>query len=105
MSVVVDANVIVVLVSGDPRRDAAQVNIRRWIAADQAILAPALLTNEVANGLTRLVAGGPFPANRVDAAWQTVLSLAVTYHPLEVAGNRVIEVALELRRQSAHDAA
>lgn len=105
MSIVLDANVLVVLVSGDPRRRAAEAHIRRWIAAGEAIHAPALLPYEVANGLTRLVAGGLFPSGLVDEAWQTVASLPVSYHPLREAGNRVIEVGLALRRQSAYDAA
>lgn len=105
MSIVVDASVLVVLVSGDPRREIAQTRLREWIAADEDIHAPALLTYEVANGLTRLVAGGVFPSKRTSQAWQTLLSLPITYHPLVVGGDRVVEVALEMRRQSAYDAA
>ena len=105
MSIVVDANVLVVLVSGDPRRDIAQAQIRRWIVDGDGIHAPALVPYEVANGLTRLVAGGYFPPQRVVEAWQVVSSLPITYHELGDDFERVISVALELRRQSAYDAA
>jgi predicted nucleic acid-binding protein len=105
VSIVLDANVLVVLVSGDPRRDVAQAHIRQWIIAGQDIHAPALLPYEVANSLTRLAAARLFPSDRVGEAWQTVSSLSITYHPLEVSGDRVVETALKLRRQSAYDAA
>ena len=105
MSIVVDASVLVVLVSGDPRREAAQAHLRRWTADDEDIHAPTLVPYEVANGLTRLVAGGLFPSERTSQAWQTLLSLPITYHPLMSGGDRVVEVALEMRRQTAYDAA
>jgi predicted nucleic acid-binding protein len=94
-----------VLVSGDPRRVAAQTRVREWIGAGEDIHAPALLPYEVASGLTCLAAGGLFPHERVSEAWQTVVSLPITQHPLETAGDRVVEVALELRRQRTYDAA
>ena len=67
--------------------------------------APALLRYEVANALTRLVAANHFPTERVAAAWEAIMSLPVKYHLLEANGNRVVATALELRRQSAYDAA
>lgn len=105
MSIVVDASVLVVLISGDPRSGAAQTHLRQWIAADEDIHAPALLPYEVANGLTRLVAGGLFPSERTSEAWQTILSLPITHHPLMSGGDRVVEVALDMRRLGAYDAA
>jgi predicted nucleic acid-binding protein len=59
----------------------------------------------VANGLARLVVGGLFPSNLVGEAWQTVSSLPIIYHGLEVSGERVVSMSLELRRQSAYDTA
>lgn len=105
MSIVVDANVLVVLISGDPRREIAQNHLRQWIAANEDMHAPALLPYEVANGLSRLVAGGLFPSERTSQAWQTLVSLPITYHPLAAGGDRVVEISLEMRRQSAYDAA
>lgn len=66
---------------------------------------PAFLPYDVANGLTRLVAGGLFPLERTSQAWQTVLSLPITYRLLRSGGDRGVEVARDMRRQSAYDAA
>lgn len=105
MPVVVDANVLVVLASGDLRKPTAQKLLRGWIEAGEELHAPALLPYEVANGLTRLVAAGAFPAKQVEDAWRAVLAVPITYHPLQVQGPQVITLALRLRRQSAYDAA
>jgi predicted nucleic acid-binding protein len=104
VSVVVDANVLVVLVSGDPRKASAQQRLREWIVAGEEIHAPALLPYEVANALTRLVAAGLFPPDRVADAWATVLSIPITYHPLVMDGSEVVTFALRLLRHSAYDA-
>ena len=58
MAIVLDANLVVVLVSGDPRRPIAERLLRGWIDAGEDLHAPELLPYEVANGLTRLVAAG-----------------------------------------------
>jgi hypothetical protein len=58
--IVVDAGLLIVAASGDPRKAAAQARIRAWIETGQELHGPALLPYEVANGLTRLVAGAPF---------------------------------------------
>ncbi|MBI3978017.1 MAG: type II toxin-antitoxin system VapC family toxin [Chloroflexi bacterium] len=105
MPVVVDANVLVVLASGDPRKPAAQALIRGWIETGQEMHAPTLLLYEVASGLTRLVAAGAFPVERIAEAWQTVVALPITYHPLQADGDQVVTIALRLGRQSAYDAA
>ena len=105
MSIVVDANVLVVLTSGDARKPKAQALVRGWIEAGEALHAPALLPYEVASGLTRLVALGAFPRERLADACQSVLAIPITYHSLEEDGQRVIVQALRLGRQSAYDAA
>jgi predicted nucleic acid-binding protein len=94
-----------VLVSGDPRKAAAQAQLRRWIEAEEDLHAPALLPYEVANGLTRLIAVGAFPADRVEEAVQAVIAVPLTYHPLQLEGSQIIAIALRLRRHSAYDAA
>ena len=105
MAVVLDASVLVVLVSGDPRRPAAHTTLRTWIESDEPLHAPALLPYEVASGLTRLIAAGAFPVERLSGALQTVLEVPITYHPIDRSAERVVAVALKLRRQSAYDAA
>jgi predicted nucleic acid-binding protein len=103
--VVIDAGLLVVLVSGDPRKAAVEARLRAWAASGEALHAPELLPYEVASGLTRLVAAGKFPAEHLTDAWQRVTSVAITYHPLYPYGEAVTRLALRLGRHSAYDAA
>jgi predicted nucleic acid-binding protein len=100
MAIVLDASLLVAIVSGDPRADAVSARL----ASGEGLRAPALTPFEVANGLTRLVAAGAMPEARVEPAWQVVQELPVTYHPLRD-GSRAVSLARRLERQSAYDAA
>ena len=104
MAVVLDASLLVALVSGDPRADVVSARLAGWLASGERLHAPALTPFEVANGLTRLVAAGALPEDRVEPAWQSVQELPVTYHPLRD-GALVVSLARRLERQSAYDAA
>jgi predicted nucleic acid-binding protein len=104
MAIVVDASLLVALVSGDPRADAVSARLGGWLASGEALHAPALTPFEVASGLTRLVAAGAMPDDRVEPAWRAVEELPVTYHPLRD-GSSVVSLARRLERQSASDAA
>src|SRR3712207_1542353 len=105
MPVVIDANVIIVLVSGDARKPTAETHFRGRIEAGEELHTPALLAYEVANGLTQLVAAGAFPVERVAEAWRTVMELPISYYMLWDQGDQVITIALRLQRRSAYDAA
>ena len=100
-----DANVLVVAATGDPRRARAQSALQGWADAGETLQAPALLPYEFASSLTRLVEAGKLPAERVGPVWLTVLALPVPYHLLQEAAPRVVEIALQLGRRSAYDAA
>ena len=100
-----DANVLVVAATGDPRRTRAQSALQGWADAGEALHAPALLPYEFASSLTRLVEAGKLPAERVGPVWLTVLGLPVTHHLLQEMAPRVVEIALQLGRRSAYDAA
>jgi predicted nucleic acid-binding protein len=76
----------------------------KWLASGEAIHAPTLTQFEVANGLTRLVAAGSMPEDRVEPAWQAIQELPITYHPLRN-GPLVVSLARRLERHSAYDAA
>jgi predicted nucleic acid-binding protein len=104
VAVVLDASLLVAVVSGDPRADAVSARLAGWLASGEELHAPALTPFEVANGLTRLVAAGAMPEDRVEPAWQTVQELPVTYHPLRD-GPSIVSLARRLERQSAYDAA
>ena len=101
--VVVDANLLLVLVSGDARGSLALQQFTDWLDNRVELHAPVLAQYEVANGLTRLIAAGTFPANQVETAWNDISVLPIVYHPLSHA-SRVIEIALTLGRQNAYDA-
>jgi predicted nucleic acid-binding protein len=104
MSIILDANLLVALISGDPRGDQVSQTLLNWIDQGVDLHAPELAKYEVANALTRLIVGDAFPANHAEEAWNNLLILPITYHALANAP-RVIEISLELNRQSAYDAA
>jgi predicted nucleic acid-binding protein len=104
MTVVIDASLLVAVVSGDPRADAVGARLAGWLASGEAPHAPRLTQFEVANGLTRLVAAGSMPEDRVEPGWQAIQELPITYHPLRN-GPLVVSLARRLERHSAYDAA
>ncbi len=103
MTIVVDANLLVALISGDPRRERVSRTFLQWLEQDTQLHAPLLAQYEVVNALTRLIAAGAFSAERVDEAWSDLSLLPIIYHPVEDAA-RVVEISLRLGRQSAYDA-
>ena len=56
------------------------------------------------NSLTRLVVAGKITINDAADSWNDILLLPITYHPVSN-GRRVIEISVQLKRQSAYDAA
>ncbi len=105
MAVVVDANLLVVMVSGDPRQLMASKQVEAWISAGEELHAPELLPYEVASAFTRLVAGRSIPSGQVRLAWEALQLLPIVQHPLSHDLPRVVDIALALKRQSAYDAA
>ncbi len=105
MAVVIDANLLVVMVSGDARGLRASEQVDAWITADEEMHAPELLPYELASAFTRLVAGRAVSARQVRSAWEELSLLPIVQHPLSDDLPRMVEVALRLKRQSAYDAA
>ena len=103
MSIVVDASLVVVLTTTDPRVAIVEPWFLHWEATNQDLHAPALLSYEVESALTRLVKGGRLPAHEVGAAWSIVEALPIILH-LQRDGPRIVEIALRLHRSSAYDA-
>ena len=58
MAIVVDANLVVVLATTDPRAPAVERHLQIWLDRGEELHAPHLLLYEVANALTRQVAAG-----------------------------------------------
>lgn len=105
MAVIVDANMLVVMVSGDARGPLASEQVESWITAGEDMHAPELLPYEVASALTRLVATHAMSSQQVRLAWEALSELPVVQHPLTDDLPRVVDIALRLKRQSAYDAA
>ncbi len=102
--VIVDANLLVALVSGDARGNKVLQHFTDWLSRNIDIHAPHLARYETANALTRLIVGGTFPADKVEEASNNISLLPITYHELSNV-KRVVEIALALKRQNAYDAA
>lgn len=101
--IVVDANLLVALVSGDPRGSKVLQYFTNWFNHNIEIHAPLLAKYEIANALTRLIVGGAFPQDKVEDAWNNISILTIRYHDLSNV-KRVVEIALALNRQNAYDA-
>ncbi len=56
MAAVIDANLLVALVTGDPRRALVAAQFKAWDEAEEPLHAPSLILYEVANALTGLLA-------------------------------------------------
>jgi len=104
MNVVIDANLLVVLITQDSRSQRVGRQFNEWIRDDVHIHAPNLAQYEVANALTRLVRANMFPQQQLVQAWILLSRLPIIYHDLSE-GTRIVEIALSLNRQSAYDAA
>lgn len=104
MSVVLDANLLVVLALDDDRAPLVEAKLREWQAAGETLHAPALMPYEAANALTRAVVAGNLRAEAIDESWTIVTGVPVRLHALDV-GADVIAMAQRLGRQSAYDAA
>lgn len=103
MTVVLDANVVVVLVTKDERATAIGRQMRAWEDVEEVLHAPSLLRYEVANALTRNVVGGKLDPTDAEVAWQRIVAMPIILHELHD-GPAVIAVARQLRRESAYDA-
>lgn len=101
--IVLDANLLVALVSGDPRGDKVQQHLLNWLTDGEELYAPSLARYEIANALTRLIVAGMFPLEKVETAWSDISILPIIYNAT-IDAKRVIEIALNLGRQNAYDA-
>ena len=104
MSVVVDANVVVALVTATPQRDAARDRVTRWRAEAEDIHVPHLFIYEVASALCGLEAGGSLSERSSNEVWNLVDALDLTLHPPS-SGAALVAIARRLPRRSAYDAA
>ena len=104
MAVVVDANLLVVLALDRVKAGAVEERLRAWRAAGESLHAPSLLRYEIASALARAVDAGQLAESDVELAWRATTVAPIRLHELET-GPAVIEVARQLGRRSAYDAA
>jgi predicted nucleic acid-binding protein len=101
LSVVLDANALVVLALDRRRAVAVETLLRTWKAEQQDLHAPALLRYEIASA--RPSPPARLPLAEVAGAWERITAVPVTLHNLDDALS-VVEVTQALRRKSAYDA-
>jgi predicted nucleic acid-binding protein len=104
LSVVLDANALVVLALDSRRARSVELLLRGWHADGEDLHAPALLPYEIASALTRAAAAGQLPGSQVANAWEHIRGVPIVLHPLDDAP-AVVAMAQRLERSSAYDAA
>jgi predicted nucleic acid-binding protein len=104
LSVVLDANVLIVLALDRRRAVAVEELLRTWKAEGEELHAPALLRYEVANALAQAVSAGQLASEAVADASQRIGSVPIVLHQLGDTP-RVVAMAQRLERRSAYDAA
>ena len=104
MSIVLDANALVVLALDRRRAGTVELLLREWNTEGEDLHAPGLLTYEVASALSRAVAAGQLPAGEVHEAWQRLAAVPIVLHQLQNVP-AVVAMTERLQRKSAYDAA
>lgn len=102
--IVVDANLMVVSAVKDNRWQLVFQQFEQWAKQGIELHTPNLAAYEVTNSLTRLVVAGTITINDAADSWDDISLLPIIYHPV-TDGRRVIEISVQLKRQSAYDAA
>jgi len=104
LSVVIDANLLVVLVTGDERGQLVDAKLRSWQRANETLHAPALMPYEAVNAIVRAAVAANLSAELVEEMWARIAQVPVKLHALQD-GAGVAAVARRLKRHSAYDAA
>jgi predicted nucleic acid-binding protein len=92
LTVIVDANLLVVLALDDERAPIVETKLREWAAAGETLHAPALMPYEAANALVRASVARPLGSATIAEVWATISAVPVTLHPLRE-GIEVIAIA------------
>lgn len=104
MSVVLDANALIVLALDRQRAVAVEELPRVWKAGGEELHAPVLLRYEIASALAQAVSAGQLASDAVADASQRIGSVPIILHqPGDTP--TVVAMAQRLERRSAYDAA
>jgi len=104
LSVVLDANALVVLALDRQRAVAVEDLLRVWQAEGEELHAPVLLRYAVASALAQAVSAGQLMSEAVADASQRIGSVPIVLHQLNDTP-AVVAMAQRLERRSAYDAA
>lgn len=104
MSVVLDANALVVLALDRQRAVAVEGLLRVWKAEGEELHAPVLLRYEIASALAQAVSAEQLASNAVADASQRIGSVPIVLHQLNNTP-AIVATAQRLERRSAYDAA
>lgn len=104
MSVVLDANALIVLALDRQRAAAVEELLRVWKAEGEELHAPVLLRFEIASALAQAVSAGQLATAAVADASQRIGSVPIALHQLNDTP-AVVAMAQRLERRSAYDAA
>jgi predicted nucleic acid-binding protein len=104
LSVVLDANALIVLALDRQRALGVEERLRGWQTEGEELHAPVLVRYEVASALTLAVSTGQLALEAVADASQRIGSVPIVLHqPNDTP--RVVAMAQRLERRSAYDAA
>lgn len=103
-NVVLDASVLLALVLGEPQTETVSQLLDQWAVDGTVLHAPDLAHYEIASALAKNRVRRRFTATDVGEALSILNDLGVVYHP-PPATQRVVEIAVDLQRHSAYDAA
>lgn len=104
MSVVFDANALIVLALDQQRAVAVEKLLHAWKAEEEELHAPVLLRYEVASALALAVSAEQLASEDVADASQRIGSVPIVLHqPKDIPA--VVAMAQRLERRSAYDAA
>jgi predicted nucleic acid-binding protein len=103
-NVVLDASVLLALVLEEPQTETISQLLDQWAVDGTVLHAPDLAHYEIASALTKNRVRGRLTANDVTEALSLLETLGVVYHP-SPATQRIVEIAVDLQRHSAYDAA
>lgn len=105
MSIVLDANVLVALVTPDDHQPAAHAQFEQWLDAGETMHAPAVLPYEVANVLARLAFDGAMEPEDVTDTWRDLDALDLRLHQFDLIqdGPEVAAITRTLNRRHATD--
>lgn len=103
-NIVIDASVALALVLREPHADTVSRLLEAWEDEGSSLHAPILAHYEIASALTRSRVRDSLSREDTEEALAIIAGLGVAFHP-PAAGTRIIEIAADLQRHSAYDAA